>query len=402
MKKKFFAITLIFISSFALLAWEMPSRYFELGFDYEFGAANRSLSWGDVFNSDKTIEVDLDKLAEDEFGLDFATRGAFFLNFQSKGKYKIGFGVFSDFEGGAFGSLSQEAVELLVKGNGDASAIEGSAAAGGSLFAGVGLRATATIRKWKFTLTPAVFIPLFYMEEPDVRYSLTNGDPFSGSITVKADLYTALLPEDDIVMDDLIAPKGFDLSLDVSYPLFTFLELGGTLTHIPVLPAHMTTGRRINKDYQVNGSGKPLKDIVEDGDWDSLLDPEPSEDDLVSFTGDDQEVKRPLRFDVYAVYRPFRNWMRLSLKPSVGLSLFTVYNTTHFNVGLETEFKLINMFGLTWDFRYREDVWLNKLGLMLNFRVLELDLGLGFRSQDLPGAFTAKGLYGSVGFRLGF
>jgi hypothetical protein len=39
---------------------------------------------------------------------------------------------------------------------------------------------------------------------------------------------------------------------------------------------------------------------------------------------------------------------------------------------------------------------------MLNFRALELDMGAGFRSLDLPGAFTAKGLYASFGFRLGF
>jgi hypothetical protein len=403
MKKKLFAIIcLSVVSSFALFGWEMPGRYFELGLDLDIGMANRSLSWGDIFNSARTVEIDLDKLGDQEFGLDYITRGNFFMNVQTKGKYKIGVGIFSGVESNLFGSLSQDAVELLVKGNGGASSLEGSAAMGGSVFANVGLRGTATIQKWKFTVSPAVFIPLFYMSNPDISYTLTNGDPFSGNITVQSDIYTAFSTDNDPTVEGILAPKGFDISADVSYGLFPFLDVGGTITHIPIVPAHMTDGMRIDKVYTVNQLGKTVQELIEDDELDSLLSPEPSEDDLVSFSGADQRVFRPLRFDVYAVYKPFRSWLRLSLKPSLGLSFLTVHETAHFNTGLETEFKLANMLGLTWDFRYREQVWLNKLGLMINFRALELDAGVGFRSLDLPGAFTGKGFYASCGFRLGF
>jgi hypothetical protein len=403
MKKKFFAFTLVFVSSFALFAWEMPGRYFELGLDVELGMANSSLKWGEIFNSTRTIEIDLDKLGEDEFGLDLMTRGNFFMNYQSKGKNKIGVGVFAGVESNGFGSLSQEAVELLVSGNGGASSLEGSAAMGGSVFADIGLRGTAVINKWKFTVSPAVFIPLLYMSKPDISYSLTNGDPFSGNITVNADIYTAFARDDGFTISDALAPKGFDISADLSYQLFPFLEVGGTITHIPIVPAFMSYGASIDKNYTVNSGGKTIQDLIEDDDLGSFLSPEPGEDDLVSFSDGDKAVLRPLRFDAYTVYTPFKmDWLRLRLKPSLGLSFLTVYDTVHFNAGLETEFKLVNMFGLTWDFRYREQVWLNKLGLMLNFRALELDFGAGFRSLDFPGAFTAKGFYASFGFRLGF
>jgi hypothetical protein len=405
MKRKFFAIILVFVSSFALWAWEMPDRYFELGLDVDLGMANSAFSWGEIFNSARTIEIDLNKLGEQEFGLDLLARANFFLDVRTKGKYKIGAGVFSAVESNGFGSLSQDAVGLLVSGNSGVSSLEGSAAVGGSVFASVGLRGTATIDKWKFTVSPSVFIPLLYMNKPDISYTLTNGDPFSGSITARADIYTALAPDNDsgINIEEILMPKGVDISADLSYRLFPFLEVGGTITHIPIVPASMSSGRRIDKVYRINGSGKSLQDLIEDDELDSLLDPEPGEDDLVSFSDGSQTVFRPLRFDAYAVYTPFTmNWMRLNLKPSVGLSFLTVYDTVHFNVGLETEFKLVNMLGLTWDFRYREQVWLNKLSLMLNFRALELDVGAGFRSMDLPGAFTAKGLYLACGFRLGF
>jgi hypothetical protein len=403
MKTKFFAVTLAFISSFALWAWEMPSRYFEMGLDVDVGVANSSLSWGEIFNSARTIEIDLNNLGESELGLDLLTRANFFMNLQTRGKYKIGVGVFSGVEINSFGSLSQEAVELLVNGNGSASSLEGSAAMGGSVFADVGLRGMATLNKWKFTVSPSVFIPLIYMSKPDISYTLTTGDPFSGNITVKADIYTALSPDEGINISEVLAPKGFDISADISYQLFPFLEVGGTVTHIPIVPAFMSHGRSINENYAINGAGKTLQELIEDDELSSLLSPEPSEDDLVSFSNGDKAVVRPLRFDAYTVYTPFTmDWMRLSLKPSLGLSFLTVYDTVHFNVGVATEFKLVNMVGLTWDFRYREQVWLNKLSLMLNVRALELDFGAGFRSLDFPGAFTAKGLYASFGFRLGF
>jgi hypothetical protein len=129
----------------------------------------------------------------------------------------------------------------------------------------------------------------------------------------------------------------------------------------------------------------------------------PSVDDMTPFSNGDKKVLRPLRLDVYTVYTPFKmDWLRLSLKPSLGFSLLTVYDTMCFNAGLRTEFKLVNMFGLTWDFRYREQIWLNKLDLMLNFRALELDFGIGFRSLNFPDVFAAKGFFASCGFRLGF
>jgi hypothetical protein len=402
--KKIFTAALVFVSSFTLWAWEMPSRYFELGLDFEFGAANRSLTWGDIFNSAETGKIDLNKLENDDFSLDFLTKGNFFINVQTRGKYKIGVGIFSGFENNLFAALPQETMDLLINGDNNASLLEGGVSIGGSIFTDIGIRGTATINKWKFTVSPAVFIPLFYMTEPNICYSLTNGNPFSGIIIAKADVYTAFTMNDglNLTMEDALAPKGFDISADLSYQLFPFLDLGGTVAHIPIVPAHMSRGQRIDKIYTVNQSGKTVQELIDNDELGSLLSPEPGEDDLVSFSDGNQMVFRPLRFDGYAVYKPFRDQLRLSLKPSIGLSFFTVHNKVYFNAGLETEFKFANMLGLTWDFRYREQIWLNKLGLILNFRILELDLGAGFRSPDLPGVFMGRGLYASCGVRLGF
>jgi hypothetical protein len=403
MKRKLLVISLVFAMSAVLWSWEMPSRYFELGLDVELGVANSSLSWGEIFNSARTIEIDLDKFGDNDFGLDLLARANFFMNVQTRGTYKIGVGIFSGVESSFFAGVSQDLMEFLTRGNSGLSSLSGSAAAGGSVFADIGLRGTAQINKWKFIVSPAVFIPLFYMTKPDISYSLTNSDPFSGGITVKADLYSPFVSDVDYGVDEIIAPKGFDISADLSYGLFPFLDVGGTITHIPIVPAFMSQGASIDKYYEVNHLGRPLVDLIEDDELGSLLSPEPSEDDFVSFSGADKAVFRPLRFDAYAVYKPFKmDWLHLNLKPSIGFSVLTVYDEVCFNVGLETEFKLINMFGLNWDFKYREQVWLNHLGLVLNFRALELDFGAGFRSKDLPGAFTAKGFYGSFGFRLGF
>jgi hypothetical protein len=401
MRRKFFAVILVFTGFFALGAWEMPNRYFELGGDFELGVANRSWGWGDIFSGINSHELDLDKLTGDEFSLDLLYRANLFLNVQTQGKYKIGVGIFSGIDSYLFVTLPQDTVEFLVNENNSRSFLAGSISTGGSVFADVGLRGTATINKWKFTISPSVFIPILYMTEPTISYFLSSSDPFLAQITINSDIYTAIDLNDldnEFNAGEVLAPKGFDISADLSYQLFSFLDLGATVTHIPIVPAFMTHGRRINKSYGVN-SGKSVQELLDNEELGSLL---PSEADVLSFSNGNQAVTRPLRFDGYVVYTPFKDTVRLSLKPSAGLSFFTIYNKVHFNAGLETDFKLANMLGLTWDFRYREQIWLNKLGLMLNFRIVEVDLGAGFRSQDLLGAFTAKGFYASCGVRVGF
>jgi hypothetical protein len=398
-------ITLILLAAFSafvgLGAWEMPPRYFEIGFDTEFGVANSYLSWGDVFNSRKTLEIDFDKLGDGDFSLEFMEKGNFFINVQTRGKYKIGVGFFSGFDGSQFVSLSEETMEFIFKGNGGMSSLDGEMSLGGSVFMDAGLKGYAQIGKWHFTAAPALYAPLIYVTAPEIDYHLTTSDPVYGFLEVNSEVYTAFPIDDGFSAKGIFGgPKGFDLSVDVSYNLFPFLDVGGAVGHIPIYPAFLADGALVDKIYEINGDGLSIEDLLEDG-FDGILYPEPSKDDYESFSGERKAVFRPLRFSGYAFLKPFKkDW--LAFKPWMGLSFLTVYDKACFNFGLDTQLKLINMFNLYYSFSYMEKVWQNKMVFGLNFRVLELDVGAGFRSRDFAGAWTVKGFYGSVGLRLGF
>jgi hypothetical protein len=49
-----------------------------------------------------------------------------------------------------------------------------------------------------------------------------------------------------------------------------------------------------------------------------------------------------------------------------------------------------------------EEVWINSLGLILNFRVFELDLGVGLRGPTFSSSWTGKGLNALIGFKFGW
>jgi hypothetical protein len=401
LKRLFFCCLTVLAGLSCLGAWEMPSRFFELGIDAEAGVANNYLAWEDAFNSSRKLNIDLDKLGDDYFGLDFFFAGRFFMNVQTRGKHRIGVGVFSGVESSSFFTLSKEAMEFLFHGNGSSSSIEGSIAAGGSVFADVGLKANFQIGKLHFNVAPAMYIPLLYAAEPDVSYSFDSSDPVNGYLRVNTDIYSAVPLEGSFGAADIIKPKGFDLSLDVSYNFLPILDFGGSATHIPLFPAYMSNGAKIDRTYSINKDGYTLQELIENDGLDNILDPKPGKDDLESFSDARQAVFRPLRFTAYAFFKPFKkDW--LALKPWIGLSTLTVYDGACFNFGLDFQLKIVNMLNFYYAFSRMETVWQNKLTIGINLRVLELDIGAGFRSRDFTGAFTVKGFYALAGLRLGF
>jgi hypothetical protein len=404
--KKTGVLLFLFSLSSLVMAWEMPPRFFEAAFDAEFGADNSFLSLGDFFNTAKTLTIDFDRLGSREFSLDFAAKGNFALNVQARGKHWIGIGLYSGFDTLGFFDIPEDAMEFLFHG-GDLSSLEGGLELGGSVFADVGLKTSFKAGKFRFAVSPALYIPVLYMARPDITYRVTGTNPLQGALHADAVAYTAIPVNDDVLNSPSIAeedlyniPRGVDLSVDVSYSLFPFLDVGGSVDHIPLYPAYMQYGAQVNKTYTINNDKLDLDDLL-NGGLGGIISPEPSEDDLEYFSGAHKAVFRPLRFAAYAFYKPFKkNW--LALKPWIGFSALTVYDSACFNFGLDFQLKLVNMLNLYYAFSLMEKLWQNKLTIGINLRILELDVGAGFRSREFTGAFTVKGFYASVGLRLGF
>jgi hypothetical protein len=406
MKKYALLVIAVFsISSFAA-AWEMLPRFFELGVDFEFGAANSFLSLGDFFNSGRTLKIDLDRLGGEEFGLDLIARGGFFMNVQTRGEHWIGVGFYSGLDVLGFFTVPEDAMNYLFN-DGDLSNLHGSLEAGGSVFADMGLKTRFKAGKFKVAFNPAMYVPLIYMGKPDISYRINGTNPLAGNLRADFAAYAAVPVDRDsfdsfsLNTDDLFAvPKGFDLSLDISYSLFPFMDVGGAAEHIPLYPAFMQYGAKVTKTYVINENNLDLSDLL-DGGLGGIISPEPGADDLVFFSDAHEAVFRPLRFSAYTVLKPFRgDW--LAFKPWLGLSVFTVYDSVCFNFGLDAQFKVVNMLNFYYAFSHMEKVWQNRFGVGVNIRVLEVLAGAGFRSRDFVGAWNIKGAYATVGLRFGF
>jgi hypothetical protein len=387
-------------------AWDMPPRFFEITVDAEAGAANSYLSLGDFFNTARTLRLDLDRLGSREFGLELMARGNFALNVQTRGKHWVGVGLYTGFDVLGFFTISEDVMSFLFR-NGDLSGMKGDFALGGGVFADVGIKTSFKTGDFRFTVSPAMYVPVLYMAEPDITYQITGLNPVNGFLRANASVYTAVPVNSDTLdslaftTEDLFnVPRGFDLSFDIAYNFYPVLDIGGAIGHIPLYPAYMEYGARIDKTYEINKDNLDLGELL-DGGLDGIIDPEPGIDDLEYFSGTREAVFRPLRFSVYGVYKPLeKDWP--AFKPWIGFSVFTVYDSACFNFGLDAQFKVVNMLNFYYSFSHMEKVWQNRLTMGINIRIFELVTGIGFRSMDFAGAWNIKGAYAALGLRLGF
>ena len=118
-------------------------------------------------------------------------------------------------------------------------------------------------------------------------------------------------------------------------------------------------------------------------------------------------VYRPLRFDVYALFKPLAFLSRgnpemLVLRPNMGFSVDINDAKGYFNIGLETRFNLINLFTLHIGSNLQEDIWMHRLGFALNLRAFELNVEGILRSQSYAGGFDGQGAGVTVGIVFGW
>jgi hypothetical protein len=394
---------------------QMPPRYFELGFDIDLGAANNYLGVRDVLNPEKKIKIDLDLLPRNGLGLD-VTEGfkAILMNVQTRGKHKVGIGLYVGLDSTVSTIVPGAIMELASHGNADTRSFSGVIDAGVSIFADLGIEARAKFGRLSLGVSPAVFVPVVYMPKPSGEFVLDTAGAVSGEFFVEANVYTPIGLEqflgssgssDSFAIDPwaILEGRGFDFSLTAEYELLPVLDLGGSVSRIPLVPAslsHRMTGRM---GYSFNRGGNPLGilDMLEDDfDFDSLFTEESLEmvyDDAAAF-----RVFRPLGFNVYFQYKPLKT-KSIILKPNFGFSVLTVYEKTCFNFGLEGKLDWKNFMSLTLRSGFRERVWRHEVAVMLfNLRVLELNLGAAIQSQNFVDSFKIKGAQVAVGLRLGF
>jgi hypothetical protein len=371
--------------------FDFSRKYFEIGVDTVIGFDNDLISANDIFK--KNIVVDLDELGDkiDDDGLHINAdiHTGFFINVRMQEKWGLGF--YEGIDGGIYGNLPKSLFTLIAEGNIDTRSFSGTIKASGAVYESTGLSAFLQLKKWRFGIGPAMFVPLVYIPaKSGITYYIDTEEGIKLDAEGEIEIFT--IDMDSLNPAGIFASGGFDLSVDAEYALFPFLNLGASISNIPLVAGELRNVNRYTLDqfYLDIGLNKGL-DL-----------PTPSFTSVSEAC--EKKVRRPLRFDAYAQYRPLSsNRDLLVLRGNVGFTADITEQTQYFNAGLEIQSHLLrNMLFISLATGYTESIWKHRVNLALNFRALELDLGAAFRSQDFVNSFQASGVDVVLGVRLGW
>lgn len=398
--KKYIPLGLLLSSILSLpLYAERPRRFVEFGLDVGVGMANNLTGVRDIMK--KNILLDLnalsDQIKNDGVSINTDIDTAVFFKFNAGEKW--GFGISSGVEGAINGTIPKSLFTLITQGNINHHVLEGDFTVFGSIFADLSIEAHAQFgKRLRVGITPAMYVPLIYIPKSTIGYGLYAEDSLKAQVTGEIKVYSPFSLEqiregESSDYAKAIEGKGFDLSLQGEYALFPILDVGGTVSHIPLSGAVLSNQMTVSMvDFEIDGS-KLLQDQ-------NLEIPEFELKE--EYTTTSQRVFRPLRFDVYGLYRPFKVDF-FTLRPNIGFThIIGEGIPPYFNAGLELRLSVLRLLFFHLGTGYEEAIWRHRVGFALNLRVLELDVEAGLRSQDFEKSFNMQGFSLALGVRFGF
>jgi hypothetical protein len=377
---------------------ERPHRMLEFGVDGGAYAANNLLSLGDIFNVRKTATVDLINAAVREFAVGAGGGADVFFNLNFPNGY--GIGVFAGIDGVFYGTASESLMRLLGRGNADSGSSRGDIDMGGSVFAEAGVKAAGEFNRFRLAVKPAVFVPILFIPASRAGYSVdTDESGVKARGLLDLDVYSVYALGEETgpyAGSGEVFPIGFDISAGGEYALMPRMDLGVSISHLPVFPARMSHRARVESEYAFEIDG--ALDSISDGNIE-LPDPE------LSARYDNNTVFyafRSPRFNSYIQYRLLDSGL-FAVRPSLGFSFLPVFGYAFcLNAGIEGRINILEIFSAALSAAYTERIWAYNLRLMLNFHAAEIIFNVSLRGTDIASAFGAKGLGMSLGLRFGF
>ena len=433
--KKIYIIYLCFCTVL-LYAQDKPLRFIELGIDVDTAFANSFIHVNDVFNKERTLALDLNKLAQNDISFTAQAKAGFFFNVNINSGFSVGLNAQVKVD--SLGTLPRTLLSLLAVGNVDNPYIySDTMKLNANVFADLGLSVYKRFKKLKITVQPALFVPLIYMPEPSVLYSIDTKDGIKADVKARADLYTPI-PIESLIdggtldlsgsLDALLESYGVDISFNAEYELNPYLYLGASIVNLPLRPA--TLNHRTRYDISFNLENYNLLDSLIDNTLIDQIDDAISNISVEPKYNSDAfyQMIRPMRLDFYTISRPFRNnlW-GLAIKVNMGFSVFSSYSSEtqsvltrrlerpqsyyYFNLGLGAYIHLWKILTVSAEMSHQEQVWKHRVGIALNLHFFEIDLALSLQSiapatkegfLESIKVSQAKGMGLTIGVRLGY
>lgn len=373
---------------------------FEFGFNVGVGFDNNLLGTADILTSN--IIIDLNELNsrinDDGVNINFNVDTDLFIKFSNidiaSGVWSFGFSAGA--EGNINTNLPKSLFTLITAGNINENmrSSRGDITASGGIFMNAGISTSAQYGKLRIGVKPSLFSPIVFIPRSGIRYQLDTNDSVSLSTSGEISIYSPLT-EDGFDINEL--RFGFDLGVEGEFALLSFLDVGGGIYSIPIVPAAMESRLLLSmSDMEFNVSGTDLMN----GEEISLPELEFSSE----YGREKLNIFRPLRFEVYAKVKPLQTGiLTMILIPSAGFSVEINNEKGHFNFGLDTYTTLLKeLIKIRLGTNYQESIWKHRLGLGFNIRAFELAAEATLRSSSFAGSFSAQGLGLNIGMRFGW
>ena len=249
------------------------------------------------------------------------------------------------------------------------------------------------------SVTGSHYIPVLYIPKSRVNAKVYNRDTIEIGMDGTANVYMPMNFFNMAEGKDTGAMDwgGIDVSLQAEYALSPIFDIGITMLNVPLIPSALHTSSTFKFDPERN----KLLDInnLIDNDIEIMTD---KINEFERVDGSDTIwVTRPMRADIYALFRPARaDW--LVLRPNFGITLFNPSEKNYFNVGLETSLNAGRIFTFGWFTGAYDGLWRNRFGFDLRiWKIARWFLNLEMSSQDYIGAWTMKGAAVQLGAKWG-
>lgn len=287
------------------------------------------------------------------------------------------------------------------------------------------------IGKFKFSLTPSIFLPLIYLEDVYTKGSFSNGDDgklkavldTKYKVLVSSSLYDVdkdskldLYPFEEISKYKLL---GFDLSGSFEFPIINKLNLI-VAGHFPIIPGRLN--QRINYTEAYTNYEASVMGLIggsNQGSNNTSSGSLPSNQyEYVNYgenwvsTGHGLRmerlnspffVNRPLEFSVYAIYRPFNF---LDVVAGGGIDIEHAFDSgdpscyPEYYAGVTAS--LFNILKATISTEYKDRIFKHEAVGILNLKIIQINVGISMESGEFLKSFNASGLGFYITSLLGF
>ena len=379
-------------------------RFFQLGFKAEAGVSNNFFNIKDFLK--KELEIDLQEISKDmpDSGWSFDVLGNSELYVGFALPNNLIFNISTGVEASGKAVVSKELFDYI----GDGFKLYEPLSIGGDVsfdsFGYAEVDVGFDLFGFHVCVTPAFVRPLVHVETENANISYYN--PSDGSISVSAlaklkyygftDL-EPILEDGDFseISSDAWLGWGFDLGLSVEHRIFNTLQ-GGAYIRIPCVPGHLTYSADVVSSYNFYLPG--FKEMI-NGDYD---DPEYQEFEKTYGT-EEKYLSRPFRTGLQLAWRPFGRWCTFGASGGYSVKyMFTEQAKGYFEYDLSCEARFFHMIGTWVKTQYLNEMFKHEAGLILNFRVFELNVGASLQGADFVNSLKGSGAGAFVNFAIGF